>query len=40
MLANTCIKGKDSLNLTNEQIETAMGEVKESLFDILGYVEN
>lgn len=40
MIANACIKGKDSLNLTNEQVESAIGDVKENLFEILGYVEN
>lgn len=40
MIANACIKGKDALNLTNEQVESAISDVKENLFEILGYVEN
>lgn len=38
ILRNDCVKAKASLDLTEEQIETALGETKENVFEIVGDV--
>ena len=40
IIENACVKCKASLNLTEEQIEVILGDVKERIYQVIGDVPN
>ena len=40
LIENACIKCKASLDLTEEQIETILVDVKERIYEVIGDVPN